>query len=349
VSLEEIQADKKNQQLRDSVSSMLSNDRSTVGSIYDTPGSSPASSVVITSFTSRLDPSTPPKKGKGTSRKRSSLPQPGRRTSMPPNSSQLPRKGISNRLSTQSVIERLSPSPSSRQGSATPTDSRAQRPSLISTTYHPDGRPRWNSSVNTKDTIIGHNFKPLSATTPSPHARAPSKPPSAHANRSDSKIPLRSPLSRDNTSSPNPETTPSRKSGSRLAFRDRISSPGPYSQQVLAASSPARPRHLASQSSLSALDSASHRRASLQPKNNDSALLSNPLPKPTRPASSFSSNRRTSLLPLPRGRQDSGSFGSSVTGRESPQAIAGAVSAMRNSSQTSLDSKGKEKERKPWR
>jgi hypothetical protein len=45
------------------------------------------------------------------------------------------------------------------------------------------------------------------------------------------------------------------------------------------------------------------------------------------------------LLPQPRGRQDS-----SVTGRESPQAIAGAASAMRRgSSQTSTDSKGVEK------
>ncbi|EHL03421.1 hypothetical protein M7I_0644 [Glarea lozoyensis 74030] len=48
VSLEEIQADKRNQQLRDSISSMVSNDRSTIGSFNDTPGSSPASSVIMT-------------------------------------------------------------------------------------------------------------------------------------------------------------------------------------------------------------------------------------------------------------------------------------------------------------
>jgi len=49
-----------------------------------------------------------------------------------------------------------------------------------------------------------------------------------------------------------------------------------------------------------------------------------------------------SLLPQPKGKQGSG-----ITGRESPQAIAGAASAMRTSSINSKDSNGKEK--KPWK
>ncbi|KAK0632376.1 hypothetical protein B0T14DRAFT_560074 [Immersiella caudata] len=48
--LEEIQADKKGQQLRDSVSSMLSNDRSTIASGIETPQSSPPSSVIMSSL-----------------------------------------------------------------------------------------------------------------------------------------------------------------------------------------------------------------------------------------------------------------------------------------------------------
>ena len=342
LSLEELQADKRNQQLRDSISSMVSNDLSTIGSL-DTPGSSPASSVVMTALTGGLDPSTPAKNGKLRSNSKSSLPQPGgrRNVSMPSSSSQLPRKGLTTRLSSIGTPGgRVSPSPASRQSSATPTGNRLPRPSMTSTA---DGRPRWNSSVNTKDTIIGHNFKPLSLTTPSPHTR-----PTPNSNRSsashDSKIPLRSPLSRDNTSSPIHESTPSRTSNSRLAFRDRISSPGSYSQQVLAHSSPAaRPRHLTTQSSMSALTNSANRRASLQPISSDPTALSSPPMKPTRPASSLAGNRRVSLLPQPRGRQNSG-----VTGRESPQAVAGAASAMRRgSSQTSTDSKGVEK--KPWR
>ncbi|TVY20569.1 hypothetical protein LARI1_G001618 [Lachnellula arida] len=348
--LEELQADKRNQQLRDSISSMVSNDRSTVGSTNDTPGSSPASSVVMTGLNGELDPITPAKNGKLRSAgKRSSLPQPGgrRNSSMPTGSNQLPWKGPTARLTTSaSSTGRASPSPASRQGSATPTSNRLPRPTQNAPT---DGRPRWNSSVNTKDTIIGHNFKPLSLTRPSPHARTT---PTLHSGRStmsqESKIPLRSPLGRDVTSSPAPEitpsrTTPSRTSASRLAIRDRISSPGPYAQQTLAHSSPAaRPRHLTTQSSMSSLTNSANRRASMQPHASDpTALGSSPLSR--RPASSLAADRRTSLLPQPRGRTDS-----SVTGRESPHAIAGAASAMRRgSSQTSTDSKGSQKKR--WR
>jgi len=338
ISLEELQADKRNQQLRDSISSMVSNDRSTIGSINDTPGSSPASSVVMTGISRELDPSTPAQNGKVRSGSKSHLPQPGRsrNVSAPVGSSQLPRKGLASRLSTYGA----SPPPTSRQSSATPTGNRLPRPSLSTTS---DGRPRWNSSVNTKDIVLGHNFKPLSLTTPSPHAKTtPSLTRSDRSSASESKIPLRSPLSRDNTSSPIPENTPSRTSNSRLAFRNRIASPGPYSQQALAQSSPlVRPRHLSTQSSMSALSA--NRRSSLQPNSSDPTSLSSLASKPSRPASSMASNRRTSLLPQPRGRQDS-----VVTGRESPQAVAGAASAMRRgTSQTSTDSKGNDK--KPWR
>ncbi|CZS94573.1 related to MUC1 Extracellular alpha-1,4-glucan glucosidase [Rhynchosporium agropyri] len=343
MSLEEIQADKKNQQLRDSISSMVSNDRSTIGSYYDTPGSSPASSVVLTGMNGGSE-MTPIKNGKV--RPANGLPQPGprRNSSNATAQSQLPRKGLPNRLSTIGApIDRSSPSPISfRAGSATPTGSRMPRPSL---THNPDGRPRWNSSVNVKDTIIGHNFKPLSLTTPSPHARA--KPPSAHANRSnvsiDSRIPLRSPLSRDNTSSPAPDTTPSRKSTSRQGSRDRVTTPGPYSQQVMSQNLfPARPRLLASKTSMSTLGNNTNRRASFQPKSSDQSGFSSPPSNAVRPASSLAANRRVSLLPQPKGKQDS-----AVTGRESSQATARPSSAMRTSSTNISDSKGKAQ--RPWK
>lgn len=344
--IDEIQADKRNQQLRDSISSMLSNDRSTLGSIYDTPGSSPASSVVMTGLNGSHDPITPAKNSKARSRSKSGLPQAGgrRNSSLPVGASQVPRKGLTSmtsRLSNVGAPARASetPSPAARQGSATPTGN-TPRPSL---THQADGRPRWNSSVNTHGTIIGHNFKPLSLTTPSPHAKT--KPPSTHCNRpsATSQLPVRSPLSHGNATSPAAENTPSRISNSRMAFRDRIASPGPYSQEVLSRSSPARPRQLASKSSMSALSNSTNRRASLQPAASDPSALSSPLAKQTRPASSMATNRRVSLLPQPRGRQSSG-----VTGRESPQAIAGAASALRNSSETSSENKNKDN-KKPWR
>ncbi|EKD15514.1 karyogamy protein [Drepanopeziza brunnea f. sp. 'multigermtubi' MB_m1] len=339
-SLEEIQADKKNQQLRDSISSMLSNDRSTLGSHYDTPGSSPASSVVLSGVNSGVgDMATPVKNGKV--RSGSSLPKPGARRVSNPGASQLPRKGLTNRLSTIAApVTRASPSPaSSRQGSATPTGNRLPRPS---STHNPDGRPRWNSSVIIQDNLTGHNFKPLSLTTPSPHVRT--KPPSAHANRHlsvDSKLPLRSPLSRENTASPAPESTPSRKSHSRAGTRR--TSPGPYSQQVLSQNSlPTRPRMLTSKSSTSNLANSTNRRASFQPQASDPNTFSSPLSKASRPMSSLATNRRVSLLPQPRGRQSSGS---NVTGRETPQVRVG--SAMRTNSRMGTSGNGHEK--KPWK
>ncbi|KAM3089187.1 hypothetical protein ACMFMG_000798 [Clarireedia jacksonii] len=312
VSLEELQVDRRNQQLRDSISSMVSsNDRSTVGS-YDTPGSSPASSVIMSGLSSKLDPATPARNGKPGSRRNLSAGQP----------------------TTRPGFSRATPSPVPRQSSATPTN-RILRPSNIQL----DGRPRWNSSTNTNDIIIGHNFKPLSLTTPSPYARLP---PSAHSNKSitpDSRIPLRNSPSRGNTSSPAPQEvmTPSRRPFSRSAGRDP-STPGPYSQQVLSQNSPAsRPRVLVSKSSMGNLLS-DNRRSSMQPSPSD------PRATPViRSSTSMATSRRTSLLPTPKGRP-----GSSISGRESPQAIAGAATAMRRgSSNGSTDSKGNSK--KLWR
>ncbi|TAQ90479.1 hypothetical protein B7494_g1177 [Chlorociboria aeruginascens] len=334
--LEEVQADRKTQQLRDSISSMVSNDQSTVGSINDTPGSSPASSVIMTGLSGGLDASAPGKNGKARPGGRSSLPQPGGRRNSSLPSNQLPRKGPAARLSSFGPSTNR-PSLSPRQGSTTPTSNRLPRPTGSSSL---DGRPRWNSSVNTKGTIIGHNFKPLSLTTPSPHARPPLSASNSGLSASglESRIPLRSPLSREPTSSPIAESdTPSRKtSSSRIAHR---SSPGPYSQESLAKSSPSiRPRQLVTQSSMSSLTTP-NRRASFQP----SSPSDSPSIRAVRPASSLAtSSRRISHLPQPRGRQDS-----SVTGRESPQAIAGAASAMRGNS-TSTDSKGKG-DKKAWR
>lgn len=363
ISLDEIQADKRNQQLRDSISSMVSNDRSTLASHNGTPGSSPASSVVMTGLSGGLDPTTPLKNSKLRG-KQTNIPQSGKRNASY-SAGQLPtRKGLTRLSAHPSRGTSASPSPAralSRQGSATPTlGSRSSGSPAL------DGRPRWNGSVNTKDTIIGHNFKPLSLTTPSPHARTPPNLQVTRSSMSESKIPLRSPLSlsRNNTASHAPDNTPSRTSHSRLASRDRLASPGPYSQQTLSKSSPInqiksspgpysqqtlskaspsnRPRILTTQSSMSALSNKTNmanRRASMQPQSSDPS----PLAKQVRPASSLATNRRVSLLPQPRGRSGSG-----VTGRESPQAVAGAASAMkRGNSGASSENKGKPQ--KPWR
>ncbi|RFU29688.1 hypothetical protein B7463_g6661, partial [Scytalidium lignicola] len=330
--IEELQAEKRNQQLRDSVSSLISNDQSTAGSLNDTPGSSPASSVIMNGLSGGLDSTASAKNGKPRSNSKTHLPQPtGRRPSTTSSANRLSRRSSNNRLSAYGPVSGgLSPSPSSRRNSTTPTGNRLPRPSNLA----PDGRPRWNASTNTQGTIIGHNFKPLSLTTPSPHAKTAPTP--VH-----SRLPLRSPAARESTSSPVPESTPT-KSAKRLSFRDRLSSPGPYSQQILSASLPPRYRSPNSQSAASN----TNRRVSLQPSHsnmNDNGIGSS-ASRPARPASSMAgSSKRSSLLPQPRGRTDS-----SVTGRESPHAIRGAQIAMkRGTSQVSTDSKGRDKN--PWR
>lgn len=324
--LEETQADRRGQTLRDSISSMLSYDRSTVASGRETPGSSPPSSVIMSNL--GLDPVTPLAKKSRAVSAGSHLPQPSqsRRSLAPP--SHVARKPLSSRISTLTSPHASTPP---RSSSATHLANRVPR----SMSSLADNRPRWNGSVSTLDSDTGHNFKPLSLTTPSPYAKRSPTPvrstTSLTPSSQTSKLPvLRSPLSRAGTATPLPEDTPSRSGVSRLSsrdhvstpgpsFRDRVSLPGPYSQQVLA-----KPR-LAPQASMSAL-TGDNRRASLQPP----MMLGQDMTR--RAASSMAASRRTSMLPQPRGKSEL-----AVTGRHSPQALAGARSAMRKLSSNSKE------------
>lgn len=294
--LEEILASSKSQQLRDSISSMLSNEVSTVGSGHETPGSSPPSSVIMSSL--GFDPHTPvPKTAKTRSSSVNSSVAGRRHSSLPAPTSALGKKPAGSRLSTIAGSSATTPIPASK----------IQRPGSTLGT-----RPRWNSSTNSSDVDTGHNFKPMSLTTPSPYAR---RTPGTQRSTSSltpspggSKLPtLQSRLTRAASESPRTpppapvDETPTRRSTSRLAsFRERIAaSPGPYSQQALG-----KPR-LSTQSSMSS--TVSNRRASLQPPR---PALSTEESQTSRPASSLaSSSRRSSLLPQPKARE---------TGRESP-------------------------------
>lgn len=288
--LEEIQADRRGQHLRDSISSMLSNDRSTLASSHETPGSSPPSSVNVPTL--GFDPHTPAPKSKGRSPKSSqSAPLPGgkRRTSLPGPTSAVARK-TAPRLSTIAS----SPATTSKPFIRTP------RPD--SALAH---RPRWNGSTNVAGLDAGHNVKPANLTTPSPYSRSTPgtqrcasslSPPSAGTRLP---TPRRNAFTRDSSESPSIRDTPSRTSHSRLAYRERLASPRPYSQQTLT-----KPRLLA-KCSMSALTT--NRSASLQ------ASVSDPTPDArtiNRPASSLAFRpRRNSLLPLPRGNREESSMG----------------------------------------
>jgi hypothetical protein len=285
--LEEIHIDFRTQQLRDSVSSMLSNDRSTTGSGHDTPGTSPPSSVIMSSL--GFDPQTPknikvrsPNAGyiKGVQ----SINR--RQSSLPASTSQLSKRQGSSRLATIASSSVTTPVPSSR----------FQRPPSAM-----DNRPRWNGSTNTGDIDTGHHFKPLNLTTPSPYSRrTPGTQRSTSSitpSPSGSKLPtIRGPLARSASESPRIETTPSRTGHSRLSFRERLASPSLHEQQLLP-----KPK-LNTQASMSALSS-STRRASLQTSRTS---LSVDDTQASRPASSLAStSRRTSLLPQPKAKTGS--------------------------------------------
>jgi hypothetical protein len=334
--VEELHADRREQQLRDSVSSMLSNDLSTVASGNETPQSSPPSSVIMSSM--GLSSSThlkAPKQRSTSAMGHIPTPANRRQSSLPTPTSHVTRKPVASRMSTLSVP--------SREGSATPTANRIPRPSSSLAT-----RPKWNSSTNTSDIDTGHNFKPLTLTTPSPYAKktpTPVRSVSAMTPSSTSKLPtLRSPLSRAASASPIPENTPSKNNaGPLLSFRERLASPGPPSTQRPVP----RPRLSSQPSAPPALGSGNtttnNRRASLQPPR--PVEFPTPDPAPRRPASSLAaSSRRISMLPQLRmstataagGAVGAGAAkGSSITGRESPQAVAGARFAMRKGSSSS--------------
>jgi hypothetical protein len=314
-SVEELHADRREQQLRDSVSSMLSNDMSTLASGNETPQSSPPSSVIMSSVglgssTSLTAPKQRPASALG------HLPKSNRRlSSLPTPASQVTRKPLASSVSTLSVP--------SREGSATPTANRIPRP-----TSSMGNRPKWNRSTNTGDIDTGHHFKPLSLTTPSPYTKKPPTPArsvSALTPSSASKLPtLRSPLARAASESPmiTAENTPSKGAPSpMLSFRERLASQSQYKPPRLASHSSGPP--------LTSENSFNSRRASLQPPR--PLDFSSPADAaPRRPASSLASSRRTSMLPQPNKAVVKAP--GSVTGRESPQAVAGARFAMRKGS-----------------
>lgn len=336
VSLDDLNL-KKSQQLRDSLSSIISMDRSAAGSAYDTPRSSPASSVVMgPSSGNKADPLNPG--AKANSRRgsfmNSTAARPGaakRYSSMPPGSagsSSIPKKTTTPRSSMSSSFATPPSGLKNSSTLATPT-TRSPRPIMTTT----DGRPRWISSGNTNGTVVGHNFKSLSPTTPSPHRRTTnplSRPPSS---ASKSSIPLPSPLSRENTSS---LSTAPPNAGSALprAVR-RLSGTPAHSSPALLDNKPS-PSPAGTTTSRNSIDSST--RPKLNNKVSASFSYSSPTPtntrrqsanvtlteaatalnqkgpgqsgppdaKTSRPSTAMAGTRRSSMLPVPKARAVSG-------------------------------------------
>lgn len=314
----------RNQQLRDSISTIVSMDRSASNSVIDTPGSSPASS-----------PPLPPNGGNkvdilhagmnGSSRRSSvisngtSRPGSSRRQSSlpfgPTSSSHLPWKNHMSRSFSES--RGVSPAPSSRTASTPIPGSRAPRPSLS----QPDNKPRWNSSSKVEHVEVIRISKPQPLPTP-PFQRRTSMTFRATPQSAPPRTtvpPLPSPLGR---SSPAPLSLPRARhsSGAQSSLGMRQASFYSHSQ-------PSRPKVNTLVSTPQLPFKASRRQSILADTREEDAEEGSPSPsvrpRPQRPVTSMAS-RRSSMLPLPNSVIDGGrdsSLGmravSSGTGRES--------------------------------
>lgn len=164
----------KNQQLRDSISSIVSTDRSAFGSAIDTPGSSPASSVAMgPTNRSKRDPS-PGMNGlsgrstsitNGTGRPNGSR----RYVSMPPGSlgSSTVSKAVPARSFTSDARSRgASPSRYANESPQQTLGSRSTTPWSHRPALQTDNKPRWNSSSKVDYIDFGHKTKPSPFFTP---------------------------------------------------------------------------------------------------------------------------------------------------------------------------------------
>lgn len=298
-SLEDVQI-AKGQQLRDSISSIITMDSPATGSAIETPGSSPASSVILgNGYKTPLGGSSRRESSVGSSTARSAMSKVRRYSGLPQVAATL--TGRKSSIPKPSGLASPTPSKTGSAVTPTPASRRASRSSQASTIPN---RPRWNASTNLKDLDTGHNFKPP---TGNRKTSAPSCTP-----RPSSTVPLPSPFRRDMSASPAPGAGPGRSisrlstarfsSSSRSPVRN-ISSPTPARSSLLDPppySRLRRPSGLSntprSRQSFAGMGSSFSRSVSQAQDPIDSPS------KSMRPGTALghSQNRRTSLLPLPR-------------------------------------------------
>jgi hypothetical protein len=297
--LDEFTASRK---LRDSVSTVLSarTEASLAGSAIDTPASSPASSVIMSRKGSDQGPRNPT--GRKSRQSSASTAKPPVRDNR--RYSSVPLGTPSGPHISTLPWNRYASTPS-RQAVATPTRSESPR------TEQPAVKPRWNSSVNLNDTVIGHNFRPLTLTTPSPYRKGQETPPrSLRSGSSQSSIPVRSPLSRSSALSPPPST----RTGSTTPAQGRRMLASPMQ-------SPATPAKgkLPMRATPRSSTPASARQASIAEEDAESgAHEESPIARRVARPPSVANSRRSSLLPTPKQRTTSiSSVTPSTPGRNS--------------------------------
>lgn len=171
--LGDINNDARERQLRDSVSTVMSSERSIGSSLLDTPGSSPASSANVSRKSSFQGSRTPTPLNNGKTRKTSFTPASiSRTTSRLPSSSSAPRQTPLTRSLYSDLCSSPTPSPSIALTPPSGPVSKLSWSSRNASSRPADNRPRWSSVGKHTST----EFAPLSKFEPSPYAKAPVTP-----------------------------------------------------------------------------------------------------------------------------------------------------------------------------
>lgn len=272
--MDEVSASRK---LRDSVSTVLSA-RTEASSNLDTPGSSPASSVVMSRKGSDYGSVTPAgrkSRQSSTSTTKSSIPPNRRYSSLPVVPGSTSRKSLPSTYLEPTISRAMASTPTRNTRSPTPA------------TERPANKPRWNASTNMRDTVVGHHYKPLPATP-------------LRSVSGQSSIPVRSPLGRASMLSPPPSAHSAAATPAKSSMRR------PVASTLQSVSTPLRSPTFAP-SSASTRTPSSGRRVTIAEDDSSSPAEDSPIARrAARPASAMNS-RRTSLLPTPKPRNASAS------------------------------------------
>ncbi|KAJ5495842.1 hypothetical protein N7539_000958 [Penicillium diatomitis] len=266
-------------QLRDSISSIVTMDSPATGSVVDTPGSSPASSVVMSGsgYKTPLGSSSRRESTASNATTLSAMAKVRRLSSLP----QVNAPVTGRKSSIPKPMPPVTPTPTNRRTSQIP------QPSTI------PKRPRWTTSTNLND--LYSNSGTSARKTP-----LPSRPSSTAPIRRDLSVsPIPSAgraLSR--VSNRHASSSPVRNVSSPAPTHNSLLDPPPYSRLRRPSGLSATPR---SRQSFAGVTQSFSRSVSSQRYGQNPEPQTSPS-KPSRPGTALghSSNRRTSLLPMPK-------------------------------------------------
>ena len=279
--------------LRDSVSTVVSartESSSFPHSNLETPASSPASSIIMSRKSSTNSAALTPMSKKSlqsaATTSKSAVPASRRYSAMPQSVANIPRKSLPSSRLDFSSSRATSGTLASQARSKTPTDK-------------PAPKPRWNSDTHLRDTIIGHNFKPLSLSTPSPFRKEAPDVSRRSSGSGRSAIPVKSPLSRSSALTPaaptrSTSTSPAQQRPARSQAA-AVSSPAtPASSKLPTRSTPASPQ------TKSTTPGSSRRSTTAGQDTASPGGEGSPATLRASQSPSASTTRRSSLLPTPK-------------------------------------------------